>query len=991
MAKPEEQISGSVDLQVDAQAISATLHIARHPAGQPWSAESISALLKRKGVANPVGTDALRRRIEEAARKDETEFTIVAAEGLPAEAGTPERAEFGDIAIPAELAGEAERVLAGAGNPEIIVKRTRKIQRQKTQTIKPKLPFGRPKQKRVVVTETETYPERVYVDPALQQTAYVEAEQRIGRVQPQKSGTPGRNVYGMVVHPKAVADPLFYCGNGIQRRGEELVATTTGFLRVGSNWADIVDYAPHGCEVTLSDDQATCFADFTPGSATAPLPDAAALLLQAVELGFESDQLIAADELARLLADAAERRATERIPMTASRDASFDVQISEDRLTAVINLSKGKGRGKPLVLKEVGHAIASQGLARLDQKRIQQDILAFYRSSETDLIGYVLAEGTAAGEGPPREPEFSFRPLPETQQRDLVRSAREDPRALEGVTSLDEFPIDAVTQMALVDREQRLVTVPPAVEGSAGSDVFGKAIKGAAAPEPPIKLLDNLTQTGTVVISRIDGVLDRGEINGVTMLRVRPHRDAEIGVTVTQDRMKAYLSLCDGVGSGRRIDEAAVNEALERHNVRHGLKPDVLKAAVRSAMEGERISNLLVAEGTPAENPSEQTFELLVQPVSQSAVTIRDDGSADYRNQQKMRTVTAETPLARILPQPAQARPGTDVSGAAVAPVNRPNALPQVGAFVRRDEQQDGSVLLVAEREGDFIYEGSRLEVRVEYSVNGDVDLASGNIRFPGSVNISGSVGSGFVVIAGGDITVGETVEASLLSADGRILVRQGVKGAGKGVLRSKSVIGTGFAEQAALLSVGDVTVNSGALHCTIKTNGRVVVQKDRGGIVGGTVRARHGVATSNLGSPNGLRTSVSFGQDYLIADQIEKEEKQIETIKQRIGAVDLSMRKDDLNAQAIEDLRREKKLLLKTMEKRSLRLFTLRERFEEHHEATIAVRGTVHPGVTLESHGRKIDISSERKNVIFRFDETTGRVIEQPIDQAAAHRKADA
>ncbi len=985
MSKVEPTITGHVELSVDRHGIVATLTVTSDPAGRSWSTADVAQLVKQKGVTLDADMDAVRAVLENMQRDGAAQDTVVVAEGLPPSEAVPEAVEYYDLNLPEELAEQAERVLSAASDPEIFVNRKRKIEKQKTERKKSWLPFMPDKEERVMVTETETVPERVYVDPSVEQTAYVAEGAAVGRFQPQKPGTPGRNVYGMLVHPRPLTDPKYYLGNGLERRGEELIASVSGFLRVGSNWADIVHYAPHRWEVELSEDRATCFVRLSPGTPDAPLPSGADALQQALETGMQRDQLLPAGEIEQALVEAARRGTDSRVPITVSRDADIDVHISDDRLTAVLTLSKGKGRGKPLVLKEVGQAIRSAGLARLDKKRIQEDIVAFYHSEETELVGYVLAEGTPPGEGPPRDLLFSVRVIPGPEQRGLLERAASDPRALDGVASVAEFPLDAVQEMALVSREQRVLTIPPPAEGTPGSDVFGKPLKGIAAPEPPLKLFENLTRSGPAVIAEIDGVLDRAEVDGTTLLRLRPHRDAQVSVTVTQDRMKAFLSLADGTGTGKRINEESVYEALERHSVRHGIRHDVVKEAVRRAMDGEPVTNVSAAQGTPGERPSEKTFELLVQPVSDSAVTIRADGRADFRNQDKIRTVRAETPLVRILPQPTEARAGMDVTGAEVPPAGSPQPEPEAGAFVRREEQQDGSTLLVAEREGDLVIVGNRIEVRVEYTLKGDVDLSTGNIRFPGSIIISGSVTSGFVVVSGGDIIVGEGVEASLVSADGKIVVRQGVKGAGKGVLRSKTVIGTGFAEQAALLSVGDVTVNSGALHCTIKTNGRVMVQKDRGAIVGGEVRARRGIETPNLGSPNGVRTEVSFGQDYLIADQIEKEEKEIDAVKRRITALDLGMRKEGLAAGRVEALRKEKKRLLKVMEKRSLRLFTLRERFEEHHEGAVTVSGTVHPGVTLESHGRKLDIRSPRTAVSFIFDERTGRLIERPLEKSAS------
>ena len=982
MAKSDATITATVELQTDESGLKATLTMVKDPAGQTWTAAGIITLIKQKNIAATMDADAIRRKVEQMASAREERVVMTVAEGLAPGPAEPERARFGDFAVPAELADQIKRVVAAAANPEIIHHRSRKIQKQQIRRKKAALPFLKPREERVMVTETEQIPERVYVDPTVEQTGWVTEGTSIGKVSPQKTGTPGRNVFGAIIHPKPVSDPHFYCGQGLRRQGEDITATASGILRVGANWADVVPFRPHSGGVELSEDKVSAYYVFEPGAPDADLPSTAEILAAAVERGFAQEQLISEAELSGALRDATSHGRPERIALTASRDSSYDVVVSEDRLKAVLNLSKGKGRGTPLVLKDVGYAIRSAGLARLDQKRIQEEIVAFYRSTETDLIGYILVEGTPAGEGPDREPEFSIRPVPVTQQRDMVRRLTEDPRTHEGIGSLDAFPAGEVTVMALVDSEQRIVTIPPETAGTPGTDVYGKAIPGTSRPEPQFRLFENLTKAGNVIISQIDGVVDRAEKEGVFYLRVRPHSDAVITVTVTQDKTKAFLSLADGAGTGRRLDESTVMDAISKANVRHGLNEANLKAAIRAAMDGERITNLLIAEATMPDRPSDRTFELLIKPITNRDVRIRDDGSADYKNPDNIRTVAAGARLARIIPRPTEARPGTDVTGAPIQPSTTVRPDPEPGAFVRREEQQDGTVLLIAEREGEFVFEANRLEIRVEHGIAGNVGLASGNIKFPGTVTISGTVTSGFFVVAGGDITVGEAVEASLLSADGNILVRQGIKGGGKGVLRAKGAIGTGFAEQSVLLSVGDITINAGALHCTIKTNGKVVVQKDKGGIVGGTVRARDGVSAPNLGSANGVKTAISFGQDYLIADQIEKEEKEIDQIKRRVTAADLSMRKEGISPERVEALRQEKKRLLKVMEKRGLRLFTLRERFEQHHDSSVTVRGTIHPGVTLESHGRTLDVSSPRKAVSFIFDQRTGHIVEQPLKE---------
>ncbi|MFW6228877.1 MAG: FapA family protein, partial [Alkalispirochaeta sp.] len=279
---------------------------------------------------------------------------------------------------------------------------------------------------------------------------------------------------------------------------------------------------------------------------------------------------------------------------------------------------------------------------------------------------------------------------------------------------------------------------------------------------------------------------------------------------------------------------------------------------------------------------------------------------------------------------------------------------------------------------GEVVYEKNRIAVQTSHTIQGDVDMKIGNIKFPGTITIGGTVRSGFYVVSGGDIRIAGGVEGALLSADGDILIKQGVKGAGKAVLRSKRNIMSTFVELATVLSVGDVTLTSSIVRSRIKCNGKITFQGEKGRIIGGQIRARNGLHVLSVGSPRGIKTHVSFGQDYLIADLIEKEEKEIEKVKRRITQVDISMRKlekEGSRNEALQKLRKEKVQLLKLMEKRGLRLFTLRERFEQHYPSRIVVTGEVHTGTVFESHGRTYEITTPRKGIAVEFNSETGNI----------------
>jgi uncharacterized protein (DUF342 family) len=219
-------------------------------------------------------------------------------------------------------------------------------------------------------------------------------------------------------------------------------------------------------------------------------------------------------------------------------------------------------------------------------------------------------------------------------------------------------------------------------------------------------------------------------------------------------------------------------------------------------------------------------------------------------------------------------------------------------------------------------------------------------LRFAGSVRVGGSVADGARIFAGDDVDVGRSVARALISSEGSISV-EGEVSAGA-VLRARGHIAAGRARSATLLAVGDVRVRGGCAQCQIRSNGRVSIDGERGALVGGRLKARKGLRVRALGSPRGERTEVSFGQDYLVEDQIAAEEREIEKLKAGIASLDARISGLDRGASraGLEDLGREKARRLEVLQRRSMRLLSLREMFETHSPSQVMIEGTLYPGV---------------------------------------------
>ena len=262
-----------------------------------------------------------------------------------------------------------------------------------------------------------------------------------------------------------------------------------------------------------------------------------------------------------------------------------------------------------------------------------------------------------------------------------------------------------------------------------------------------------------------------------------------------------------------------------------------------------------------------------------------------------------------------------------------------------------------------------------------DIDEKSGDINFPADLEINGAIHTGRTVRSGGNLRITGNAEMALVSADENLTMIGGINGSGRGTVWAKKEVRLTFAENARLLAGQNILVDNYCFQCTVKTNGKLIMQGNPAVLLGGNIRASQGIEVYELGSEKPLRTSISFGQNYLVGDQIEVSEKETKKIKETIEKIDAMMKTTSKTSPAIHELRRKKLELMKRNDKITVRIFTLKEQFESHITSSIRVENTVYPGVILESHGRYYEVREKRNHVVFYFDLSSGQIICSPIE----------
>jgi uncharacterized protein (DUF342 family) len=182
-------------------------------------------------------------------------------------------------------------------------------------------------------------------------------------------------------------------------------------------------------------------------------------------------------------------------------------------------------------------------------------------------------------------------------------------------------------------------------------------------------------------------------------------------------------------------------------------------------------------------------------------------------------------------------------------------------------------------------------------------------------------------------------------------------------------------------MSVGDIKLVRGSILSTIKTNGKLFISDENGKLSGGVCQARQGVDAVDIGSEKGARTEISFGQDYLIKDQIGVCEEEIARLRRNLSETEEKIKATLGKKLPLSDeIKKEKVNLVKLIEEIKLKIFTLSEKFEEHHESEVRIRGTVFPGVVIESHNRYYEVQQKRSRVLFYFDRESGMIKERHL-----------
>jgi uncharacterized protein (DUF342 family) len=359
-------------------------------------------------------------------------------------------------------------------------------------------------------------------------------------------------------------------------------------------------------------------------------------------------------------------------------------------------------------------------------------------------------------------------------------------------------------------------------------------------------------------------------------------------LTVSEDKLEACLSAQVEGDVSITIEDLKI--FLKEKHISNGLVSD--SEIEKYISQGMILREpCLIAKGLPPQPGEDARINFFFDRDPHKMGKIKDGGSIDFKEKGDIPQVKLGDVLSEKIPL-IKEKAGVDVYGRPI-PVERANdAVMSSGTGTKRST--DGLKIHAQIAGRPEVLGDGRLCVFSEIRINGDVNLATGHIRFEGFVDVGGTIQEGFRVKAG-KLASKEIFRAEV-DVDGDIAVDGGIIGA---TVSSRGNVKCRFIDASHITAGGDVIVESEVIDSKIETNGALIVTP-AGRILASQVMAKKGVAAAQIGSETSKPCTLTIGVDSntkrivkALEEEIskkEEEKKKVEKNLERISSASLQL-----------------------------------------------------------------------------------------------------
>jgi len=462
----------------------------------------------------------------------------------------------------------------------------------------------------------------------------------------------------------------------------------------------------------------------------------------------------------------------------------------------------------------------------------------------------------------------------------------------------------------------------------------------------------------------------------------------QVFVEISDDEMSAKLTVVPpqtDTGHFSSVDD--IREALSRRAVVYGIDENRMAELSTKLAQMASLKNISepiemeIAFGTPVTNGEDARVEYLYKSKTeeeQQAPVLEEteDGRVDYRAVHKIDNILKGTLLARKIP-PTKGVSGMTVTGKALEAKDGQDIEVSAGKGVVVSPDNPGEWL--ADSDGQVIVKDNKISVMALYEIPGDVNLATGNLDFIGTIIVRGDVKDGFKVFAGEDLIVNGVVEGAELKCGGKLTIAGGVSGNDKGKIICQSDATIKYIRNAIVEVGGNLSTSQAIMHSKVTAGGKVTVAGKKGVIVGGQVIAGFEVNAASMGSNFATPTEIIVGEAIGLRDEIQKIDTELKASVENLDKTKKGIQfLKDLQTKMGGNLPPDKKELLtkltraqfklmadtkaQTEKKQELEKTDQQGAEERRRMAKVTCMGIIHTGVKITINKASRQVSEELK-----------------------------
>jgi len=323
-------------------------------------------------------------------------------------------------------------------------------------------------------------------------------------------------------------------------------------------------------------------------------------------------------------------------------------------------------------------------------------------------------------------------------------------------------------------------------------------------------------------------------------------------IAISKDQMEVKMYPLTGITDGGLTTYEEVMDACHRENI----KVDIDEKVVEKQLLVSNPVEITIARGVKPEDGKigyiEYKVDMSAKP--QFIADPKDGNAVDYKSSMQVTLVNIGDVLATVIP-PTDGEDGMDVRGHTI------KANPGAPAkYFLGEGLEEKDCKIIATAAGTPSVQDDVIMIRRNYVLQGDVDLSTGNINFPGTVIIHGNVTDGFEVVSEENVVVNGLISGAKIKAKGYVKCAGGIQGKNKAEIISGSFVAAVFVSAATIVAEGDVVITKDALHSNISCLGELRLG---GSIIGGVATVFKGVECGELGSESGVKTIVNIRTHY--------------------------------------------------------------------------------------------------------------------------------